>query len=496
MKKIFFGLIAISIGVFSSCTNDDIEINSTTAPVQDALTISVDLSNFYSGYNFDDTKHNIDQIAEAFRTFNSENKKLIQVRSLIYNKNSEELVDSIVSYVTNTNAVTVTKNLLPGEYYAITSIVFADDSSANQAWWFVAEREKLSTAKLCPRNRFSKWSILSLSTESFVVTRSQPARVNTTPSPLGALVYEYYQNFQYKNEASYGTVADNGIRSVAVYTQRKAESYNLDPNASSKFNYFSETASGSWYYDDYFEPRFFEDNQGNEWTYFMTNMYGYFYVLEPEQHVVFGLMREGDTQFSPYGEQTTMFTPGTTYLAYWDYFKIGNPYFGVADNNHWNSYQVKNLYEEPYTTWGASLSLVKSQMAARNYTLYGMGTNYLLYYGKYQEYLSEYDFDTSNKLNKVFLYFDTSISLTMLSNNVANNSGANYYGNLDDGTIVYLTPDNKTYVLIYEYTLTDGSKTNIVQYGDNGTLTSPPLAVRHSMPISKIQLKSYGKMRQ
>ena len=74
MKKILLGLIALSLGVFSSCTNDDIEINSTTAPVQDALTISVDLSKFYSGYTFDDTKHNIDQIAEAYRTFNLEAK--------------------------------------------------------------------------------------------------------------------------------------------------------------------------------------------------------------------------------------------------------------------------------------------------------------------------------------------------------------------------------------------------------------------------------------
>ena len=70
MKKILFGLLAFT-AIFSSCTNDDIEIDSTIAPVTDGLTISVDLSRFYSGYIFEDTKHNIDQIAEAYRTFNS-----------------------------------------------------------------------------------------------------------------------------------------------------------------------------------------------------------------------------------------------------------------------------------------------------------------------------------------------------------------------------------------------------------------------------------------
>ena len=51
MKKILFGLLAFT-AIFSSCTNDDIEIDSTIAPVTDGLTISVDLSRFYSGYIF------------------------------------------------------------------------------------------------------------------------------------------------------------------------------------------------------------------------------------------------------------------------------------------------------------------------------------------------------------------------------------------------------------------------------------------------------------
>lgn len=472
MKKILFGLLALSIGVFSSCSNDDIEITSTIAPVQDGLTISVDLSRFFSGYTFDDTKHNIGQIAEAYRTFNSEEEMLIEVKTLIYNKTTEELVDSIVNYVTNTNAVTESRNLLPGDYYAITTLAFATKNKVS--YWRVEDSKKLSTAKLRPRYRQSEWSILSQSTESFTVSRTEKARVNTIPTPLGTLVYFYFQNFQYKDEASYGVVADNGVRTLALYTQRRADSYNLDPNATSKYNYAEETGTNTWYIDLIVEPTDFDES----WTHFKSNLYAYAYILEPEQHTTFGLKTEGKNTFSGYGEQNTTFTSGITYLAYWDYFKIGNPYLGPADNKHWNDYQPKMLYEEPYTVWGASLKVVKGQMAAKNYELASEGDNYLLYYGKYLENVSEYDFDDSGKLFAAYFYFDTTISLTSLSSYVAKNSGAEYYGTLDDGTIAYVTSDNKTYVLIYEYTFSDGSKMNVVQYGDNMASASSRVASR------------------
>ena len=74
MKKIVFGLIAFSIIIFSSCKNDEIKIDKPIAPVVNGLTMSVDISKFFSSYNYDDTYHNLgkgNQIAEAFRTFNS-----------------------------------------------------------------------------------------------------------------------------------------------------------------------------------------------------------------------------------------------------------------------------------------------------------------------------------------------------------------------------------------------------------------------------------------
>ena len=345
MKKIVFGLIAFSIILFSSCKNDEIKIDKPIAPVVNGLTMSVDISKFFSSYNYDDTYHNLgkgNQIAEAFRTFNSESGKLIQVRTLIYNKSTNEIVDSIVNYVSNLNQVTSTKNLLPGDYWAITTLAFADKADPNETWWYVADYKNLTTAKLYPRNRYGKWSVLSYSTESFTVSRSLPAHVNTAPVPLGALIYMIGENFQYINEASYGVVADNKVRNVALYTKRKAESYNLDPNATSKYNFYEETGTNDWYYNRDFDVSYFTDDNGNVWTSFKSNFYGYCYVLETEQTTCFGYTLDGQNNFKgPYGEQTITYKPGTTYLAYWDYFQIGAPYFGLADNNHWHFYTAK-----------------------------------------------------------------------------------------------------------------------------------------------------------
>lgn len=467
MKKVLFGLMALAIGMFSSCSNDEIPVDAPEAPVTDAVTITVDPSTFYTGYDYDDTWHSVPRIAEAYRTFNSESGKYIQVRTYIYDKNTEELVDSVVNYVTTTNPITTSLNLMKGEYYAITTVNFADQISSNGAWWHVYDRGKLSTAKLYPRNRNSKWSILSQSTESFSVVRGQHATLNTVPAPLGTLVYMFCQNFQYKDEATYGTIADNGIREISLYSRRKAESYNLDPNATSKYNFFEEGGANSWYYIMSFEPKDFDSS----WTFFQTNLYGYCYILEPQQTTCFGYVPEGKTTFSKYGEQDTNYISGKTFLAYWDYFKIGNPYFGIADNNHWNSYTKPDpeptydkYYEDPYLGWGESKTNVKGKVDALGLKLSSEGDDYLIYSPKYKELYTYYHFGDPG-LDWSLMCFDVSdVSLSGLNNYVASLPGVSYVKSNDNGDNFYITSDEKTIIVVFEYTYDDGSKDYNVEY--------------------------------
>lgn len=333
-KTLLFIAFCFVAFLMSSCSNDDIVINVNDSVNE--VNVSVSLSNFYSSYNYNDTRHDI-KVTEDFRTFNSEHNRYIQTRTLIYDSNGL-LVDSLIEYSINTNAVTKVLKLSGGKYTAVSTLTFAlksDKDNSFSSWWDLVDKERLSTAQLNLRNSFSIWCIMSYDSKEFTVTPGSTTSLSMNPSPVGALAYLYLQNFWCDKDSNYPNMVDNGIRGLCVYSQNKAQSYKLDPNAADKYSYFNDLGKDTWYYlSDYLEPTDFDDN----WTYFQSNLYDYFFILAPNPHIVFGYYLDGSEGFTPYGESTYTITPGQTYLAYWDYFKVGNPYFGIADNNHWNTY--------------------------------------------------------------------------------------------------------------------------------------------------------------
>lgn len=333
MKNIFYSVFCGLTLVTASCSNDDILVE-TNEKVNE-VNVNVSLANFISGYNFNDTRHDI-SVTEDFRTFNSESEKYIHVRTLLYNSQGD-LVDSLITFSSTTNAISKSIKLAAGNYTVVTTLNFADEMSADGSWWDLYDKEKLSTAYLSPYRRNSIWCIMSYAAQTITVSPGNTTNVSVIPTPIGALGYMYLQNFQYKNEATYGTVADNGVRSIALYSQKVADGYKLDPNASDKYVYLKATASGSWYYlSSKLEPSDF--SQSKDYGYFRTNLYDYLYILAPSFNATFGYVLDGESSFSGYGEGNYTIQNGQTYLAYWDWFQVGNPYFGIADNNHWHSY--------------------------------------------------------------------------------------------------------------------------------------------------------------
>ena len=336
MKKyLYIAMLALS-GIWASCSNDEIEVSHT-------VTVTIDPSDLFSCYDFKDTRHDIEQISDTYRTFNSEYGLYIQARSLFYNRETDELVDSIVQFCTNTNSFTISKLIPAGKYYVVTTLCFADKDK--DSWWTLTDGQTLSTANLYARNRFSKWSIMSQSVETVdVLVDSDAPSVITKPQPVGTLVYEYYQNFQYRNASSTSTVSDNNVREIALYTQSAAKSYNLSPKATNKFNYREATGLNSWYYADYHEPSHFDKT----WTFFKSNLYGFCYIMEPQAKLCFGYTLKNESYFHGYGEKNYTLAPGVMQLAYWDWFQVGNPYFGTADNNHWHVYTYNApKFEQP-----------------------------------------------------------------------------------------------------------------------------------------------------
>ena len=326
MKKIIlFSLSALTL-LATSCSNEEILIEKDNNV--NVVDVNVSLSDFFSCYTYNDTKHGI-SVAEDFRTFHSDYDYYIHVRTLFYNDRGN-LVDSIISFVNTTNAISKSVKLAEGEYTVITTLNFALDDSNEESLWDLCDKEKLSTVYLQCAFSQTQFSIMSYTSKSISVSSENKTDVKMTPEPIGALGYMVIENFQYKSKTSSSTIADNGVREVAFYCQDKAIGYKLDPNATDKYMYKDATGSNTWYYLYSFEPSDFD------WKYFQNNCYGYFYILNPKMKAVFGYELEGDTGFNPYGEGSYSINNGQTYLAYWNWFKVGNPYFGKADNNHWN----------------------------------------------------------------------------------------------------------------------------------------------------------------
>lgn len=337
MKKYYFGAIALAMMLFAACGDDGDEDSGTLYDTD----ITVSLNNFYSTYNYNDTYHDIN-VTDDYRTFHSEHDLYIQTRVLFYNSNGV-LVDSLIKYTTNINEVNISKGLPAGKYTVVTTLTFAEKTTGDDAsWWWLADKQKLSTAKMNVRNRFSKWSILSYAATEVNIVSGQRSTIRLNPRPVGALGYLFFQNFQYKNESTYGTVADNNIRELCVYGRNVAVSYRLDPDASDHYIYMDDAGSSYWYYiSNELEPSDFNSS----WTYFKTNLYSYFYILSPNPEIIFGYTSKGESSFTGYGQKTVSITSGNTYLAYWDYFQVGNPYFGVANNNQWHTYSQARAAE-------------------------------------------------------------------------------------------------------------------------------------------------------
>lgn len=319
MKKIIYIFILLT-GLLVSCSNDPIDIDSvkTKEPIYyNTLTITVDPSDLFSSYTYEDTYHYSTSLKDIFRSFHSKYNRNIHWRTLVYDKSSRLLVDSIVDYLSDTNVATKDLQLKIGEYYAVTTLLFTD--TLNRPLWNVMDKEKLSTAKLEPRFiDATHWGIMSHSTEPFTISETTSTRLVTTPKPVGAVVCSYYQNFAKMENV-------DSLQYVSYWVKKYPLSYNLDPDIANKYNY-SQDMGNKWH------PKGADVYAG------IIPHYTYSYIMDTgnPMELQFGYKLKNENIFHGYGDGTYTLESGKTYLAFWDYLYIGNPYFGVADNNHWD----------------------------------------------------------------------------------------------------------------------------------------------------------------
>lgn len=339
MKKFLYILSILSVAFLSSCDNKAIPESIIDPPENKySVDVTVSLSNFFQCYDFQDNLHSdVPPLSEYYRTFNSEYGLYIEARTLIYNNNTGLIVDSLLTYSKNTNPIKETVKLPRGKFTAITTLSFAIEYQNKfiPYWWNLIDQEKLSTVKFYNLDNESPWSILSCSSIEFEVNESKSNSISLAPSPVGAICYFVMENFHTTPEDA-PLVVDNGIRFIKIYTQKYAYAYYLDNNMdpSDRFVYANATEHNYWIPLDEETPSEYND----DWIFFEGNggLCSWFYILAPQCNIEFGYILDGEESFHDYGEANYTIQSGKTYLAIWDYLYVGNPYFGLADNNHWD----------------------------------------------------------------------------------------------------------------------------------------------------------------
>ena len=330
MKPLIYIFAILSLAILSSCDNENIDIKDSRKVSVD---VTVYLTDFFSCYDFIDTKHHLDlekhrrykslnaaEICKSFCSFydpyDSNKNQYTEIQTIVLFYNDEgKYVDMIVDYSNNTDSVPLSPKLAPGEYTVIAILIFKVDGDFH---WSLKEKENLNTVYLFNSDNTAIWSIMSYAYKEIIVGEKKDNRVRLTPTPVGALCYAYFQNFQNNDR----------IDNIRVYTDKFVKGFRLNPNTPDKYIYsdekkLRETTPLTCSFFDYSA------------TYFQGDFFDYFYILSPQCNIYYMYYDNYKKTWKRVDLPTCDIESGKTYLAYWDYNHVDQPYFGIADNDHW-----------------------------------------------------------------------------------------------------------------------------------------------------------------
>jgi|GEM_PF-1479147 len=167
------------------------------------------------------------------------------------------------------------------------------------------------------------------------------------------------------------------------------------------------------------------------------------------------------------------------------------------------------LYEEPYVTWGTARSTVKNAVKNLGYSLIGESTTasdyyYLMYLGKHKELYNLYIFDSSQKLDQVSVEFSgSSVSVTEARDYLTSKLSYTYKGTNSAKTqFFHLSPDGKSYAVVYSYTQDDTTHTRILYLSESSVSTNAPRRATsvdgeiefETLPVPKIAIETNSSL--
>lgn len=440
MKHILYSaFMAVVMLVFAACTNDEIEILSTSK-----VDVVVPTAELYSNLG-----------PTAYVNFlGNNNTYSVGVKLLVYNENGELVKEDIQTSRTLTD-IDIELNTLPeGKYNVVALQTMIDASDQLEAddlseYWTLVNKGKLSTLRIDTKaDKIFWYGTLGVANGTLTVT-DRDSRVRLTPSPVGFLM-----DLDYENMASTDYVE------LGFFFHNAADGLYLDP---------SRTGSDKIYYDNY--------NGTNTWSpvsYFYNNSgladkdgQTVFLIGQGESQVCFGVADA--TQFS--NHKFSMFpTNGMRYTfewgKYYQAFAIYNAqtrnfdYF-LGNHNDFDAWYQQyttahtSYFAQPTTNWGTTVYNVKSFM--NGYTMGNAngaliekedGSYVLWYKGKYKEEETDYYFSSSTGgLYRAYVFVKKNVISEENLATYIKNLGYTYAGKTNDGkAYVFESADQNTCV--------------------------------------------------
>lgn len=486
MKKILFSLIAV-LGLFSACSNDDIEILSTNA-----TTIKVATQNVYDSYG--STK----AIAERFLADGKDYS--LGVFTYVYDAEGKR-VASKKDYINNFLTVSNEFNLPYGEYTVITlQTLVTKDKHEMESYKMVGE-DNLKTLEIKTTSSYIFWYEAVGMASQKVTINEKSLTHNMVNKPIGSRVDCDFHNFDQSNNAY-----DMGL----FATKERALGRYLSPEYTGKdrFEWDGLNQKNTWYI------------RGFAWTspclkaqegfdVYMLEEGDFTYNLSPSHTVE----ENGETHFgkwTSYPSADAKFTCRDGQRLFGGCYYLGNSnpecsagvFATEAEYNNWfqAAEQGYTLPDQPtpgesqwipYISWGASASSINSKVTSLGLS-YVSGSltddneNWMDIYANEDASIAwGYIFDTNKKnLNQIMSIY-SKLSATAVAEGLAAN-GYEMFG-YDEELGGNLGASDNSIVLVSEI---DGETVCVFVPNDNNAPHRS--SVKASVPSAK-QLRALYK---
>lgn len=446
MKKVFYTLLATVAMLVTSCSNENIEIE-TVARLRN-LTCNVSTQDLYDEF----------KITNRVRDILREESYGIGINTFVYDSKGDLVDYNLEFQYSFNNAKSSFTGLVEGKYTVVIVETLLSEGTFQQANnsitiespnWSFEGINKLSTLKISQDDHKVYFPfVLGVYTQE--VSLSNDQTINIKPKAIGSFVNLYFLNFDKSTHPEVGFATDDVI-----------SSYSLDPNLPTKERYNTDLTSVG-----YFNIRGASKVKG-------ANEIGFTcYIIEPEIDWTFCFKKkenEGTSTWTYYyaNEGKNSLLNGQFYyggMFYVNENQACKSYFGTEEGfyawyeNECNTENVPiELIPNICQEWGSSVTSVQSDMKDYRMTVgyegqavsYEDGSYGIEYAGNGLESKISYYFTSAETgLFEADVIYEKS---SVTSEQIISVLNTNYQYLVDqDGVYMFCTSDYSTYVLFFE----------------------------------------------